>query len=83
MIIQAFGKNIIVNPIYEEKKAGTLIRPDEQPIYHEVLSVGDEVKNVKIGDKLILNSYGVQGKNFKEKKYFFTLVEHIHAHLTE
>lgn len=50
MNIKPFGNNILIKPV-EEK---TLIIAEKRTLceYGEVLAVGDEVKHIKVGDKV-------------------------------
>ena len=73
-MIQSLGKKIIVKVIEQEKKTKSgLIIPDtvrkEDEIVAEVVSVGEEVTTVKIGDKVLCSKYYTgEVINFNDEK---------------
>jgi co-chaperonin GroES (HSP10) len=79
-MLEAFGKNIIVKPIYPEKKqVAVLLTKEESPLYWEVISIGKKVEGVNIGDKLILLSYGMTHVEYKGEKHYVINCENIYA----
>jgi len=62
-IVKALGDKVVVEVIMQEKvTSGGIILPvnvDKDPQgYGEVLSIGEEVKNVKVGDIVIFHKNG-------------------------
>lgn len=67
-MIQAVGKNIVVKAIKEDKKTGILIpNQTEKTLYWLVLSVGDEVENIKVNDHVLINPYEFYGTTITEE----------------
>lgn len=74
MKIKPLGKRIVVKALKEEQKTeGGIYLPEtaskEKPQQGEVTAVGDEFKEVKIGDKVIFAKYGgteikVEGEDY-------------------
>lgn len=53
----ALGDNILVDPDFKEKTEGGIIVPEHiqeenKDTFLEVLSVGEKVENIKVGDKI-------------------------------
>ena len=73
-MLQSLGKKIIVKVIEQEKKTKSgLIIPDtvrkEDEILAEVISVGEEVTTVKVGDKVLFSKYYTgEVINFNDEK---------------
>lgn len=64
-MIQAIGKNIIARSIYPVKESKIIFTStDDKPLHYEVISVGSDVKEIYIGDKLPYPQYAQQ--TFKE-----------------
>lgn len=68
-MIIPFGDQILVKPI--EKK--TVLVSDEGMLseYGEVVAVGDDVKKIKIGDKIGFSVFGIEKLMIEEQKYYF------------
>jgi hypothetical protein len=49
-MIQAYGTNIIVKAVKEEKKNKILLLEDDKPNCFEVISMVEDVKGVYLGD---------------------------------
>jgi len=56
-MLQAIGKYVILKAIYEKKQTIILTAKDPDPMYYEVISVGDEVKGLYPGDQLPYPQY--------------------------
>lgn len=80
-MIQAIQKNIIVKPLYKEKKI-IITTETEKPIYWEVITIGDEVKEIKIGDKIYIDSYGLIEID-KENKLFVASSDNVKAKIID
>ena len=69
MIIEAFGDQILIEPISKKQilvgDTGTLCE------YGKVVSVGPDVKSVKIGDTIGHTVWGVNHLEIDGKKYYF------------
>ena len=63
MKVQPLDERVLVKPIEQEEKVGSIIIPDtakEKPMTGEIVAVGtdDELKKlVKVGDKVIFGKY--------------------------
>lgn len=76
--IELTKEAILVKAIQEEKKetvlaSGLILSSDtKKDIYHEVVSIGPEVKDIQVGDILrVKESYGEKlDINFQEYLYF-------------
>lgn len=69
--MKAIGKNILVKQQEEQKKEGLLIIPKDSqsnPLW-EVISVGENVSTISIGDIVFIKKYGVEKINEKEEIY--------------
>ncbi len=88
MNIQPLGKKVLVEPLEQEEKVGTIIIPDtakEKPMMGTVIAVGtdEELQKVlKAGDKVIFGKYTgeeikIEGKKHLiiERKYILARVE--------
>jgi co-chaperonin GroES (HSP10) len=68
--MKALGKNLIVKPVEEEKKASLILTPkEEKPVCWEVISIGKDVEEINIGDIVYTFSYCLQKINDEEKLY--------------
>ncbi len=68
-MIKPFGNQILIEPVQETQ---TLV--SEEPslsCYGTVLDVGDDVKKVKVGDKVAFLLWGVNHVDIESKKYYF------------
>ena len=62
------------------KTASGILLPEnakEQPIMAEVIAVGDEVKNVKNGDKIVYSEYRATDLKINNKDYLIIKLEDI------
>ncbi len=62
MIIKPLGKRVLIKQVEQEEvtKSGIVLpgtASKEKPITGEVLAVGKEVEDVKVGDKVIFEKY--------------------------
>jgi len=63
MNIKPLDERVLIEPMEEEQKQGSIILPDtakEKPVFGKVLAVGTDEelqKIVKIGDKIIYGKY--------------------------
>lgn len=64
-----FGKRILVKP--EEKKQVLVADDGMLNEYGEVVAVGNEVKQVKVGDKVGFSVFGVEKLVIGEEKFYF------------
>lgn len=58
-MLKGFGDNLIVKPVLQEEKQGLVIVPKREKDFRvsEVVSLGEDVKGVKVGDKVIYDKY--------------------------
>lgn len=57
-MLHAYGKNIVCKAIFEDKKGKLILTNEEQkPLYYQVISMGEEVCDLEIGDKIIVKEY--------------------------
>lgn len=69
-MLQPLDKRIIVVPITPEaKKTSVLILKDEAPQSFEVIAIGDDVKKVNIGDKILIASFSTSEVTYEGIKY--------------
>ncbi len=62
------------------KTASGILLPEnakEQPIMAEVIAVGDEVKNVKNGDKIVYSEYRATDLKINNKDYLIIKLEDV------
>lgn len=79
-MIEAVGENVIVKAIYPEKgKTLVLTSMDDKPICWEIVSRGDDVKCVYVGDKVFMAPYGMQEINYQSNKYYVCRMDNILA----
>jgi co-chaperonin GroES (HSP10) len=78
-MLKAIGKNILVKPLVEERKDKILTTTERKPYAYEVLSVGEDVTYVKIGDHVCLQQYGIHQHDFKGEKVYLTSQDHVYA----
>lgn len=84
MIIKPLGKRVLIKQVEQEEvtKSGIVLPgtvSKEKPITGEVLEIGSEIKEVKIGDKVIYEKYtGTEIKDGDEN-YLLIDIEHILA----
>ncbi len=69
-MLQPLDKRIIVKPIIPEpKKTCVIITKDEAPQAFEVVAIGDDVKKVNIGDKILIAAYSTSEVSYEGVKY--------------
>lgn len=65
-MLTPIGKRLLVKPI--ETKYGNLILTNQKHIQFNVISIGDEVTKVKVGNIIYMDKhYGVEIEHEKEK----------------
>lgn len=71
MNIKPFGKRILIKPVEKQ----TILNVDEGALseYGDVIAIGDEVKKIKVGDKIGFSVFGVEKLVIDEQKYYFIL----------
>jgi len=67
--IKPFGDQILIEPITKKQ---TLIS-DQKSLceYGEVIAIGDEVKKIKVGQKIGFLIWGLNSLELNGKKYYF------------
>lgn len=78
-MIQAIGKNIICKAVLPEQKNLILTTVEPKPLFYEVVSIGSDVKEVYIGDKLPYPQYAQQTFKDEEEIYHVFSIENIYA----
>lgn len=69
MTIKPFGNRILVKPVV---KAQVLVSDDGTlSEYGEVIAIGKDVKEIKIGEKVGFSVFGVEKLVIEEEKYYF------------
>lgn len=81
-MIEAYGKNVLVKAVFPvtEKKIITL--QDEKPTHYEVISVGYLVDHMRVGEKLIMKSFGLHPFEHDGEKYYLAEIEAIVAKIS-
>ena len=69
MKILPFGKRILVKPV--EKKQVLVSDDGTLNEYGEVIAVGKDVNEIKIGDKIGFSVFGVEKLIIDEEKFYF------------
>lgn len=81
MNFQPLGKRVLVERVEETKTtASGIIIPDnakEKPLSGEVKAVGNEVENVKVGDKVVFAKYGGTEVSFEGKNYLVLNIDDV------
>ena len=67
LTVKAYGDNLIVTPIEEEKKGVLIVPTKDKPIYWKVLSVGNKVENIKMDDEVVLSPHSSHIIHEKER----------------
>jgi co-chaperonin GroES (HSP10) len=67
--MQAIGKNIIVKPVKKDDQKIIIQLKQDQPIHWEVISIGEEINNLKVGDKVHILLYGGHDWEYNGEKY--------------
>lgn len=79
--IMPLGDRVVaVKEQAKTKTASGILLPEnakEQPIMAEVIAVGDEVKNVKNGDKIVYSEYRATDLKINNKDYLIIKLEDI------
>jgi co-chaperonin GroES (HSP10) len=67
--MKPFGNQILIQP---DKKEQVLVS-DQGTLceYGEVLAIGEDVKRIKVGDKIIFTIWGVNAVEIGNEKYHF------------
>ena len=78
MIIKPLGKRVLIKQVEQEEvtKSGIVLpgtASKEKPITGEVLAVGKEVEDVKVGDKVIFEKYS--GTEVKDRDDSFLILD--------
>ncbi len=78
MIIKPLGERILIQEVKQEEvtKSGIVLpgtASKEKPIIGEVLAVGDEVSEVKVGEKVIYEKY--TGTEVKDGDVEYLLID--------
>jgi chaperonin GroES len=81
-MLQPLDKRIIIKPIIQEKKPSVLLLKDETPQSFEVLAIGDDVKKVNIGDKILIASFSTSEVTYENVKYTIVNETNIIAKIT-
>jgi len=68
-MLQPLDKRIIVKPIIPPKKESIIIVKDESPQSFQVVAIGDDVKKVNIGDKILIASFSTSEVTYEGEKY--------------
>lgn len=67
--IKPFGDRILVKPIVRQQ---VLVSDDGNlNEYGEVIAIGDEVKTIKVGDKIGFSVFGIEKLVIEEEKFYF------------
>ena len=79
--IMPLGDRVVaVKEEAKTKTASGIFLPEnakEQPIMAEVIAVGDEVKNVKNGDKIVYSEYRATDLKINNKDYLIIKLEDV------
>lgn len=78
-MLQPLGKRILIKPVATEKKPSVLILKEENPISFNVLSVGDDVKKVKVGDVILIASFSTSEIKYEGETYLLVQEDNIIA----
>lgn len=78
-MLQAIGKHVIVKAVYKEEKTLILTSKEPVPTHYEVVSVGDDIENISLTDKLPFPQYTNQIIEHDGQKYFVINYENITA----
>ncbi len=78
MIIKPLGKRVLIKQVEQEEvtKSGIVLpgtASKEKPITGEVLAVGKDVEDVKVGDKVIFEKY--TGTEVKDGDELFLILD--------
>lgn len=69
MKVKPFGDRILIKPI--ERK--TVLVSDDGTLneYGEVIAIGEDVKRIKMGDKIGFSVFGIEKLVIEEEKFYF------------
>lgn len=69
MTIKPFGNRILVKPVVKQQ----VLVSDDGTLneYGEVVAVGKDVKEIKVGDKIGFSVFGVEKLVIDDEKYYF------------
>jgi len=75
--LQPLGKNLIVQQREAETKtaSGLIVGSPDKPNEGTVIAIGEEIKTIKEGDKVMFSTYGGQELKYN-KETFLMLKEH-------
>lgn len=69
MLIKPFGNRILIKPV---ERTQVLVADDGTlNEYGEVIAVGPQVGQIKVGDKVGFSVFGVEKLVIEEEKYYF------------
>ncbi len=69
-MLQPLDKRIIIKPIIPEKKQSIILSTkDETPQAFEVVSIGDDVTKVNVGDKILIAAFSTSEVIYEGIKY--------------
>lgn len=68
-MLQPLDKRVVVKPIVPQKKESVIIVKDESPQSFQVVAIGDDVKKVNIGDKILIAAFSTSEVTYEGEKY--------------
>ena len=69
-MIKPLGKQVLIKPLIKEQ---VLIGDEIKCDYGEILEIGDDCKNLKIGDIIGYEKWGLKELEYKEEMLYFIL----------
>jgi co-chaperonin GroES (HSP10) len=70
--MKPIGNNIYFEPLSEHREGLVgAAYVDAKPEVGKVLAIGEGVKEVKVGDKIVFKGYGVVVPEINDEKYYF------------
>lgn len=78
-MLKAVGKNIISKPVFDEVNKIIITNAQRMPLYYEVISVGDEVKNIAEKDKILFKHYQAEQITHQSEEFFVVAYDWITA----
>lgn len=75
--------NVVVTPYQEEESSKIIITTKTKPIYHRVVEIGEDVKTVAKGDKVVLTDFGGKYLDIDGNEYIVVKEDAILAKITE
>jgi len=79
-MIQAIGKNLILQPVSIEEKVGVIITLNqEKPLLYKVISVGSEVLEIEPSDEVFVYRHGMHEIEFEGHKLTIVSKDNIFA----